>query len=216
MLVVCGSAWGVSTRNSRQLSVVNLTTSHKQYQFNTYFNLLIYSECSTQCKPLRDTTINFKDLKLTFRPLIATYEPKTYLSKEDIDMATHSTFPVIVHPYRSAVRGSCAYEIGTAGAQNAIVFIGGLKDGPHTSPFIWTVADCIKKEGKVDYSVFEFRMRSSYNGYGTSSLSDDVDDTSSLVKYLRSIGKQKIVLFGHSTGCQVVFAVLRSIASHRW
>jgi pimeloyl-ACP methyl ester carboxylesterase len=30
-----------------------------------------------------------------------------------------------------------------------------------------------------------------------------VEDISALVKYLRSIGKQKIVLFGHSTGCQV-------------
>ena len=41
------------------------------------------------------------------------------------------------------------------------------------------------------------------NGFGTSSLAEDVEDISALVEYLRSIGKKKIILHGHSTGCQV-------------
>ncbi|KAF2441633.1 DUF1749-domain-containing protein [Karstenula rhodostoma CBS 690.94] len=45
-------------------------------------------------------------------------------------------------------------------------------------------------------------MRSSYTGFGYSSLSNDVQDISALVSYLRTLGKEKIVLCGASTGCQ--------------
>jgi hypothetical protein len=43
-------------------------------------------------------------------------------------------------------------------------------------------------------------MRSSYAGFGYSSLANDVEDTAALVRYLRGIGKEKIVLMGSSTG----------------
>jgi hypothetical protein len=43
-------------------------------------------------------------------------------------------------------------------------------------------------------------MRSSYTGFGYSSLAYDVADLSALVTYLRSMGKKKIVLLGSSTG----------------
>ena len=45
-------------------------------------------------------------------------------------------------------------------------------------------------------------MRSSYNGFGFSSLANDANDIASFVNYLRGLGKQRIVLMGHSTGCQ--------------
>lgn len=112
-------------------------------------------------------------------------------------------FQILAHPYRSPTRGSCAYEMGNTASKNAIIFIGGLKDGPHTTPYIRAVARELEKAAHLSYSVFEIRMRSSFTGFGTTSLADDVDDTSALVKYLRSIGREKIVLFGHSTGCQV-------------
>ncbi|KAM0254313.1 hypothetical protein ACHAQJ_006899 [Trichoderma viride] len=117
-------------------------------------------------------------------------------------MASPGPFPLLAHPYRSPTRGSCAYEMGNTSSKNALVFIGGLKDGPHTTPYIRTVARRLEKTPEIDYSVFEIRMRSSFDGFGTSSLADDVQDLSALVKYLRSIGRDKIILFGHSTGCQ--------------
>jgi hypothetical protein len=43
-------------------------------------------------------------------------------------------------------------------------------------------------------------MRSSYTGFGYSSLSNDVEDISALVMYLRGLRKDKIVLLGSSTG----------------
>ncbi|KAG6006624.1 hypothetical protein E4U21_006846 [Claviceps maximensis] len=124
-------------------------------------------------------------------------------------MASNTTFPVTVHTYRSPTRGACAYELGSTHAasttanKNAIIFIGGLGDGPHTVPYIRTVARHLETAGKeLAYSIFEIRLRSSFIGFGTSSLSNDVEDIAALVKYLRGLGKEKIVLFGHSTGCQ--------------
>lgn len=115
-----------------------------------------------------------------------------------------SPFAVTVHPYPSPkVKSACAYELGPSSARNAIIFVGGLTDGPHTVPYIRTVAAKIEADADLDYSVFEIRMRSSFFGFAWSSLAKDVEDISALVKYLRGLGKQKIILFGHSTGCQV-------------
>lgn len=119
-------------------------------------------------------------------------------------MADSKPFTVTVHPYASkGVKHACAYELGSSSARNALVFIGGLTDGPHTVPYIRTVAAKVEAATGLSYSVFEIRIRSSFSGFGWSSLAEDVQDISAVVKYLKSIGKEKIVLMGHSTGCQV-------------
>lgn len=120
-------------------------------------------------------------------------------------MASEGPFPLLAHPFRSPARGVVAYEMGNTAAKNALVFIGGLKDGPHSTPYIRAVARRLEKTPELGYSVFEARIRSSFDGFGTSTLAHDVQDISALVKYLRSIGRDKIILFGHSTGCQVIF-----------
>ncbi|KAJ4264921.1 hypothetical protein NW762_005164 [Fusarium torreyae] len=117
-------------------------------------------------------------------------------------MAPSGPFSVTVHPFESKCRASAAYEIGLPSARNAIVFIGGLTDGPHTIPYTRLLAQRLEDAKELGYSIFEIRMRSSFTGFGISSLSNDVEDISALVKYLRGIGKEKIVLFGSSTGCQ--------------
>jgi hypothetical protein len=50
------------------------------------------------------------------------------------------------------------------------------------------------------FAIWEFRMRSSYTGFGYSSLANDVEDIAALVTYLKSRDKKKIVLMGSSTG----------------
>lgn len=117
-------------------------------------------------------------------------------------MAT-TPFSVTVHPYPSKVKHACAYELGSSQARNALIFVGGLGDGPHTVPYIRTVAAKIEADTGLSYSVFEIRIRSSFCGFGWNNLVKDVQDISSLVKYLRGIGKEKVVLMGHSTGSQV-------------
>ncbi|EFQ33315.1 uncharacterized protein GLRG_08459 [Colletotrichum graminicola M1.001] len=112
-----------------------------------------------------------------------------------------SPFSCTVHHYESPTSHASAYEIGPSEALNAILFIGGLGDGPHTVFYTKTIATHLEKTGQ-DWSIFEIRMRSSFSGYGYSSLKNDVEDISALVRYLRGIGKKKVVLMGHSTGCQ--------------
>ena len=71
---------------------------------------------------------------------------------------------------------------------------------PYTSsiaaalPSSWTLAQAI--------------LSSSYTGWGISSLQKDATELSECVKYFRSIKPGKIVLMGHSTGCQDVLEYL--------
>ncbi|EHK21091.1 uncharacterized protein TRIVIDRAFT_51661 [Trichoderma virens Gv29-8] len=114
-------------------------------------------------------------------------------------MNINAPLPVTVHPYRPDY---AAYETGSVRRKNAIIFIGGLGDGPHSVQYLRTVARHLEEAENLSYSLFEFRIRSSFSGFGTGSIADDVADISTFVKYLRSISKDKVVLFGHSTGCQ--------------
>ncbi|KAI1501262.1 hypothetical protein F5X99DRAFT_207507 [Biscogniauxia marginata] len=112
------------------------------------------------------------------------------------------TFSTTVHPFDSPTKYACAYEIGLQNAKNALIFIGGLGDGPHTVPYPRAIAKQLETRPELSYSVFEFRLKSSFLGFGFARLADDVADISALVKYLRGIGRQKVVLMGHSTGSQ--------------
>ncbi|KAI0526504.1 hypothetical protein F5B22DRAFT_586184 [Xylaria bambusicola] len=113
------------------------------------------------------------------------------------------TFTTTVHPFPSNTTPHvCAYEIGPQNARNALVFIGGLGDGPHTVPYPRALAKLLQENPSLDYSVFEFRLRSSFSAFGFARLADDVADIAALVKYLRSLGRKRVILMGHSTGCQ--------------
>ncbi|KAF6790025.1 hypothetical protein CSOJ01_14645 [Colletotrichum sojae] len=115
-------------------------------------------------------------------------------------MASLAPFPVVVHPIPSETPNLVAYERGASPTlENALVFIGGLTEGPHTNAAVGTIADKLEGSG---FGVWELRMRSSFAGFGYSKLSNDVEDLSCLVAYLRKLGKKKIVLLGASTGCQ--------------
>ncbi len=130
----------------------------------------------------------------------------------DIDtppITSGGPFPVVAHPFRADSPMCCAYELGSSPCRNALVFIGGLGDGPHTVPYVRTIASQLEAAGDLSYSVFDVCMRSSFSACGLRRLGDDVDDLFCLVEYLRSIGKQKIVLMGHSTGCQARLHSLR-------
>lgn len=90
-----------------------------------------------------------------------------------------------------------AYERGTSlTRENALVFIGGLTEGPHTNAAVGIIADELEGSG---FGVWELWMRSSFTGLGYTKLSNDVEDLSCLVAYLRKLGKKKIVLLGAST-----------------
>lgn len=120
-------------------------------------------------------------------------------------MPSHpAPFLTKVHYYDSPTKHSTAYESGTLDSPNVIVAIGGLGDGPHTVPYFHDLATRLDAaSGGPEYAVFQIRMKSSFVGFGTSTLVEDVAHISALVKYLRRAGKEKIILLGHSTGSQV-------------
>ncbi|KAK4237132.1 hypothetical protein C8A03DRAFT_16300 [Achaetomium macrosporum] len=110
-------------------------------------------------------------------------------------------FQVTVHPFPSPTPFACAYERGRSSARNALVFLPGLTSGPHAMD-LTALSTMLEQSRNLSFSLWEFRMRSSYSGFGCSSLVNDVEDTAALVRYLRGIGKEKVVLMGASTGCQ--------------
>jgi hypothetical protein len=109
-------------------------------------------------------------------------------------------YAVTVHPFASPTPSSCAYERGSSSSPNVLVYLGGLTSGPHSSPQIEPLIAALQASTKLIYSFWEFRMRSSYTGFGFSSLAADAEDLSCLVAYLKTLGKEKIVLLGSSTG----------------
>lgn len=109
-------------------------------------------------------------------------------------------FSVIVRPFPSRTRDSCAYERGNPDSPNAFVHIGGLTGGPHTTNELVSTLLSALNLSDLGYSVWEFRMRSSYTGWAHSTLDNDAADMASFVTYLRKLGKKRIVLMGSSTG----------------
>ncbi|KAK8091326.1 hypothetical protein PG994_000831 [Apiospora phragmitis] len=115
-----------------------------------------------------------------------------------------TTFSTTVHRFESPTPHNTAFETGSANAKNALVFIGGLGDGPFTVYYPRAISAALSDQQNQDLScsLFEFRLGSSYTQFGFKRLADDVADIAALIRYLRSIGKRKIVLMGHSTGTQ--------------
>ncbi|KAK4190044.1 hypothetical protein QBC35DRAFT_491156 [Podospora australis] len=96
--------------------------------------------------------------------------------------------------------------------KNALIFIGGLGDGPHGVPYVRSLASFL---ASLNFSVFEIRLTSSFSGWGYSSLRQDAAEIQALVSYLRKgLGKEKVVLMGHSTGCQDCLEYVLNSGAH--
>jgi len=60
-----------------------------------------------------------------------------------------------------------------------------------------------EKLGEMGWSLAQITLSSSYNQYGLASLEGDAREIALAVEYLRKErGREKVVLLGHSTGCQ--------------
>lgn len=102
-----------------------------------------------------------------------------------------------------------AFEHGVPGVSrvHTIIFIGGLGDGLLTVPYTTSLAKILPES----WSLVEVLLGSSYAGWGVSSLDSDVKELSTCVAYFRSLRPRgRIVLLGHSTGCQDVLHYLIS------
>ncbi|KAK9476863.1 hypothetical protein V1514DRAFT_335606 [Lipomyces japonicus] len=108
--------------------------------------------------------------------------------------------PGTLHTYLG--RHLSAFEYATANGvshQNVVLFVGGLGDGFRTVEYVYPLA---QKLDKIGWSVVEVLTSSSYAQWGTGSLQRDNEEISKAIEYFQTLKRGKIVLAGHSTGCQ--------------
>lgn len=91
-------------------------------------------------------------------------------------------------------------------SKNVLVFIPGLTDTFGTVPYLDELASAI---AEFDFSLVQPQLSSSLGGYGLSSLEADAQELELVIKFLQEQRKAtggielgKVVLMGHSTGCQ--------------
>ncbi|MCJ1307453.1 hypothetical protein MMC25_001099 [Agyrium rufum] len=123
-----------------------------------------------------------------------------------------TSLPGVLHTYTKYL---VAFEPTKSNAspkkiQNTLIFIGGLMDGLFTVPYATPLAEAMPPS----WSVVSVLLSSSYRQWGIASLDSDVSELASCVSYFRKLRPNgKIVLMGHSTGCQDVMHYLVSLES---
>jgi pimeloyl-ACP methyl ester carboxylesterase len=105
--------------------------------------------------------------------------------------------PGTLHTY---TRKLVAFEHGPKPkATHTLLWIGGLGDGLLTVQYPGKIAAALPPSWRV----VEVLLSSSYKGWGTGSLERDARELGECVGYFRGLKEGgKIVLMGHSTGCQ--------------
>lgn len=124
-------------------------------------------------------------------------------SHQNSEITPIMSFSVNIFQYKTNLP---AIEYASDGTpQNFLIFIGGLGDGLLCTKYIPLIADYFNTQLEGKWAVVETLISSSYIGCGTGSLKRDVRELGQLVKYLRTergSKDSKVVLMGHSTGCQ--------------
>ena len=92
---------------------------------------------------------------------------------------------------------------------NKLVFVPGLTDTIGVVPYLSKLAAAVEK---LNYSLVQPMLASNLGGFGTSSLEGDAQEIAQLLEHLltRTEGActGRLVLMGHSTGCQDTMAFL--------
>ncbi len=95
----------------------------------------------------------------------------------------------------------------SATPQNTLLFVGGLTDGLLTVSYATRLAQSLPPS----YSLIEVLLSSSYTGWGISSLDKDCAEIAQCITHLRDKKPGgRVVLMGHSTGCQDAIHYLTS------
>ena len=86
-----------------------------------------------------------------------------------------------------------------------LIWIGGLGDGLLTVDYTTSIASALPPS----WSLAEVLLRSSYNGWATGRLSRDARELGECIEYFKALRRgAKVVLMGHSTGCQDIMEYL--------
>ncbi|KAE8145039.1 dolichol-phosphate mannosyltransferase [Aspergillus avenaceus] len=146
---------------------------------------------------------------LFFGDLFTFASPSSSSVENNRSMA--SSYPGVLHQYAPRLT---AFEFTTSRTPkpNSLLFVGGLTDGLLTVPYVPELASAL--EG-TDWSVFNVILTSSYMGWGTGSLDQDIEEIGKCVSFVRGIKPGKVVLMGHSTGSQDVLHYLSAAQEGR-
>jgi hypothetical protein len=93
--------------------------------------------------------------------------------------------------------------------------LGGLSDGLFPVPYTTALSEMLCKqhqqEDQQTWSLIQPIFSSSYTGFGHGNLDNDVIEIDELVQYIMTYRncQQKIILIGHSTGCQQIVHYLK-------
>ncbi|EAW09618.1 uncharacterized protein ACLA_038290 [Aspergillus clavatus NRRL 1] len=117
--------------------------------------------------------------------------------------------PGTLHEYAPR-RVAFEFTSSTPEKQHSLIFIGGLQDGLCTVPYVPALAKALEP---TPWSVFQAQLSSSFGGWGTGSLDQDVAEIAQCVEYVRKLQASaapdgKVVIMGHSTGSQDVLHYL--------
>ena len=95
---------------------------------------------------------------------------------------------------------------------NAVVLVPGLTDGVMSMKYTQLLSIELLK---IDFSVVQVNLSSSFNQFGFSDLKTDCDELTQLMKFIKEkLNFNKIVFLGHSTGTQdALYFVRHSEAS---
>lgn len=97
-------------------------------------------------------------------------------------------------------------------ATDTLIFIGGLSDRYFSVPYVYLLAKQLPK----NWSLVQLSLTSSGSGWATSTLDQDVKEMHMAIAYLKDMRPAgRIVLMGHSTGCQDLMHYAMAIADGR-
>lgn len=105
-------------------------------------------------------------------------------------------------------KGLSAFQSGRLDSSTAVVLIGGLYDGINTLPYAESLSEYLKSK---NISLIQPILPSSYHGFGHSSIHEDAKHLDILLRCINSkLRITKVVILGHSTGCQDIMAYASS------
>lgn len=93
---------------------------------------------------------------------------------------------------------------------HSLVFVPGLTDTIGTIPYLPKLAESIRQHS---FSLVQPQLTCNLSGYGQCTLEGDAQEIAACVSHLRSLPVKRdgrVVLMGHSTGCQDLIAYLLS------
>ncbi|GAA5873425.1 hypothetical protein JCM3774_000781 [Rhodotorula dairenensis] len=110
--------------------------------------------------------------------------------------------PLTAFEYASTARNA---------ADPLVLFVAGLGDTLLSVPYLGQLAQALDQAG---WRCAQALLSSSGAGWGTASIEQDAMELAQIVSYYKQGGARKVVLLGHSTGCQDAIAYLHLKRSH--